>query len=479
VSTTPNHPTLLPLHNTQPTQLLYAHNIDLASQAAEAVTCLGESHPQDLVAEGAIEGLVELLRECAEHARAAATASGGSSLRRRSATSHQSAVQPPPPLYPSGIGPLDSAGSGGIISTEAAAEAVAATAWGPGAAAAPSAAGPRPRSGSSSRRNSSGPPPVAPNASPLRRTRGPTGSGSVLIGRMRPRMSVQGSLVCLVCSSDGHDSCGFCPMSSALKGLLRILAPEPSTQLRFVSAGGVALLFELMMPEVGRPHSRLMQSLVSLLAVALAGGCSEAQDEVRAAGGVEVLVAALSSMARERPPSRGAGGSGAEGFTSFDIYQLRFSILNALTLTIAGNPANKVAFREQAGFVPLVALLRQLLAARGGGPRPIEDGEHLESACLQLLAACLPDSLANQDAACKMGLGPLLLGLLCGPNAINESPQLRLLAASCLGLMLEQQPAVAEEAVAAGVVHALMTRLMQGPTEEEEQVSGRSGCRLY
>ncbi len=426
--------------------------------------------------------MVELLGECAEHARSLAvigggpgvTGGGGVPIHRQTGSGaamvpasvvHQQqlmAQQSLPSL--SGGGGVDGLG---VTSTEAVTEAAAATNWGPGAGGGLSA--------SSSRRNSAASLAAAaaaaagPSSSSPLRTGARAPRGGLLIGRQRPRVSVQGTAACLVCNSDGHDSCGFCPMSSALKGLLRIMAPDPPIQARFVAAGGVALLFELMMPEVGRPQSRLMQSLAALLAVALTGNFTEAQDEVRAAGGIEVLVAALSGMTHERPAGRG-GHAGAEGFTGFDIYQLRFSILNALTLAVAGNRANKVVFREQAGFVPLISLLRQLRAARGAGPRPIEDGEHLEAASLQLLAATLPDSPANQDAASKMGAAPILLALLCGPGAFQESPQLRLLAADCLGLMAEQQPAVAEEAVAAGAVHALMARLAQGVDEGEEQV---------
>jgi hypothetical protein len=463
-----------PPHPTPPhPQLLYAHNIDLASQAAEAITGLAEFYPSELIAEGAIEGLVELLAECAEHARVVAASSAG--------------APPPPPLRRrtggsgGGGGGLGASGLQGAamfsadglesvpaISTEAAAETVAATAWGTsGGSGAPSAGGSRPLSASSSRR-ASGAASGGLTSSPARRRR-PSAGG--IVGRQRPRVSMQSSIACLVCASDGHESCGFCPMSSALKGLLRLLSPAPAVQARFVSAGGVNLLFELMMPEVGRHHSRLMQSLASLLSVALSGaGGAAAQDEARATGGIEVLVAALSSMTQQRQPGILSGGG--EGF---DIYQLRFAILNALQLTIVSNPANKVAFREQAGFVPLVALLRQLLAQRAGGPRPIEDGEHLETACLSLLAAALPESPANQDAAAKMGVAPLLLSLLCGPNAGNEAPQLRILAAGCLGRLAEHQQGVAEEAVAAGAVQALIGRLQHEPYEEEEQVGGWGG----
>jgi hypothetical protein len=69
-----------------------------------------------------------------------------------------------------------------------------------------------------------------------------------------------------------------------------------------------------------------------------------------------------------------------------------------------------------------------------------------------------------------MGVPPLLLSLLCGPRACSEPPQLRLLSASCLGLLVERQPAAAEAAVAAGAVHAIMGRLQQEPGGEEEQV---------
>jgi hypothetical protein len=427
------------------------------------------------VAEGAIEGLVELLAECAEHARAVMAATAGAPppppSRRRTA-SGGGASGGGAQLQGGALFSTDALESVPAISAEAAAETVAATAWasggGGGAAGSVSGGGgPRPLSAGGSRR-ASGAAPQGLTSSPARRRR-PSGGASGIVGRQRPRVSMQSSVACLVCASDGHESCGFCPLSSALKGLLRLLSPDPAVLARFVSAGGVGLLFEVMMPEVGRHHSRLMQSLASLLAVALAGGGSPAQDEARAAGGIEVLVAALSSMTQQRQPGIISG----EGF---DIYQLRFAVLNALQLAVAGNPANKVAFREAAGFVPLVALLRQLLAQRAGGPRPIEDGEHLETACLSLLAVVLPDSPANQAAAAKMGVAALLLSLLCGPNADHEAPQLRSLSVRCLSLLAESQPAAAEEAVAAGAVQAMVGRLQHEPAEEEEQVRRRGGA---
>ena len=430
---------------------MFAHNIDLASQAAEALTCLAEGRPREVVEAGAIEGLVELLRECAEHARAV-EAAGGSGVgapghtRRRSAGTSAAAVAAAYALYPGGGG----GDEGG--------------------------AAPRPLSAASSRRGSSGSLAAAgAGGSPARRRH--AAAGGPQPGRPRPRVSLSASVACLVCASDGHESCGFCPMSSALKGLLRIMAPEPHAQARFVSAGGVGLVFELMRPEVGHPHSRVMQSLASLLAVALAGRCGAAQDEARAAGGLEVLIAALASLASQHGPApapvpaSGRESPGVrEGFTSFDVYQLRFGVLNALALALDGNAASRVAFREQGGLAPAAALLRQLLAGRaGGGPRAIEDGEHLEGACLALLAAALADSPANQAAAAQLGLAPPLLALAAGPAAAREPPPLRRLAAGVVGLIAEAQPAVAEAAVAAGAVQALMGRLQEGPGDEEEQ----------
>jgi hypothetical protein len=50
-------------------QLLYARNLDVASQAAEAITYLGAYH-QDWLDQGALPALAELLQECSAHAQA-------------------------------------------------------------------------------------------------------------------------------------------------------------------------------------------------------------------------------------------------------------------------------------------------------------------------------------------------------------------------------------------------------------------------
>ena len=276
-----------------------------------------------------------------------------------------------------------------------------------------------------------------------------TTTGLHLSGRQRMRVSVQGSIHCLVCSHPGHESCGFCPLSQVIKALLRLMTSEVDTQDVFLAAGGIPLLVGLMRQEVGQVHSRLMGSLVNLLVVAVVGN-PRAQDAVRNCGGVEMLLSALAGLMH---PGRG------------DVHQLRVSLLTALTVSIAGNTANKLAFREQGGLATLVGMLNQL--AGSAGPEDVEDGEQLVAAELELLCACLPECPGNQVMLHSLGMTELLLLQLSQPSG---NTALQRLLTTALSLMADEQPLVQEMVVSAQLIPVLMERVRHPTSNQTMQV---------
>jgi hypothetical protein len=235
-----------------------------------------------------------------------------------------------------------------------------------------------------------------------------------------------------------------------IKALLRLMTSEVDTQDVFLAAGGIPLLVGLMRQEVGQVHSRLMGSLVNLLVVTVVGN-PRAQDAVRTCGGIEMLSAALLGLSH---PGRG------------DVHQLRVSLLTALSVCIAGNSANKLAFREQGGLAALVVLLKEV--AGSGGPVDVEDGEQLVAAELELLCACLPQCPGNQEMMHGLGVTELLILQLSQPS---RNTALQRLLTTALSLLADGQPVVQEMVVAAQLIPLLMERVRHPTSAQTMQVS--------
>ncbi|KAJ9520871.1 hypothetical protein QJQ45_014014 [Haematococcus lacustris] len=182
---------------------------------------------------------------------------------------------------------------------------------------------------------------------------------------------------------------------------------------RLSRCGALYCLFLLLHHELcGAHHSKLASSLVLLLNWMLASGLP-LQDEVRKAGGLAILVALLQQAV------------GSSGIT--DIFQLRVLLCSALERCLAGNPANQLLAREHGLIPPLLALLGG--AVEQQQLHVLDDDEQVSVAALELLAACCQGCSGNQAAVVAGGGLRLLHGLLtrehpdCSvPNAAHPTP---------------------------------------------------------
>lgn len=277
-------------------QLLSARNIDLASTAAEVVMLLAlHSGGLGALTPEAVAGLCELLKECAAHAyalglgrRCGGMAGGTSEGAVRRAVSGLSgtgeSLQPIPELGQGGDGDPFASSS---VNTDAAAE--------------QAGAADRPRSlvayssvvmrhPSLNRDGTPGAPgALVQQAAAVGQYPAPFSSSlhhsQALAGRDRPRISVgSGALQCLVCAHTSHDSCGACPLSSALNALASLLRPVAELQGLLVAGGVLEVLVGLAASEAGGiEHSQLLDTLFGLMATAATGN-SAAQDQVSERG---------------------------------------------------------------------------------------------------------------------------------------------------------------------------------------------------
>jgi hypothetical protein len=316
-------------------QLLYARNIELASTAAEAVTLLAQnsnsstpSAPAAAAAAAAgsalgtltpaaVQGLGELVKECAAHAYALGLGRrGGSSSNTalQQQQQQQSASEQPGSSRRSfssvpGAGdmlrPIPEAGSldgSSTVDSLADAAEAAGVAWSAQrqqqqqALQSTSSIVMRHPSldrtslpGSGITQTGTLQQQAAALAASLLNAAPQQGGGSAaaaaLTSRQRPRVSSSGntSLQCLVCAHAGHDCCGACPLSAALTALRLLLTPQPKLQGLLVGSGVLQVLVGLAAGEAGGiQHGKLLGALAGLLAVAVTGNTA-AQDQVREA----------------------------------------------------------------------------------------------------------------------------------------------------------------------------------------------------
>eukprot|EP00775_Hariotina_reticulata_P001957 gene1957-2284_t len=457
--------------------LLSARNIELASAAAEVVLLLADSEvPGALkgLASRAVTNLTELLSECAAHATAVglerrtsdisqlSTGGLGIGEDRRTASIAAAAaelLQPIPEVT------QDNGSAGASHTAAMMAGGVSGSSF--GVLDRPLPHGPMAYLSTtvlrhpSLSRDGSLPmiqlPQLYTNGSSSSGAQFAPGSSSLHLApsRERVRISVGGSVQCLVCATTTHEACGFCPMSATVKALTAIMRQQqsllPQLQDDFCAAGGLEVVVGLITGEVGvtERRERLMQSLAELLTVAVVSN-QQAQDQVRIIGGVDVCCEALLRVTACYQPSS---------------LQLCLTLLRLLAVLTKDNSANKLSMREGGGLEALEALLRVVLASlaaascSSSGSAGTAAAEELGHALLDLLSACLPDSPGSQQDLHQMGVTSQLLRLLRSPS---NSPSLGLSTIHGLALLASKDvPAALAEVTAGGLVAVVMNVLQQ------------------
>ncbi|KAL6747397.1 armadillo-type protein [Haematococcus lacustris] len=216
---------------------------------------------------------------------------------------------------------------------------------------------------------------------------------------------------------------------------------------RLSRCGALYCLFLLLHHELcGAHHSKLASSLVLLLNWMLASGLP-LQDEVRKAGGLAILVALLQQAV------------GSSGIT--DIFQLRVLLCSALERCLAGNPANQLLAREHGLIPPLLALLGG--AVEQQQLHVLDDDEQVAVAALELLAACCQGCSGNQAAVMAGGGLRLLHGLLTREHPGRCSPAVVCAAVRCLGFLVEGSQAAAAALMGGGALPRLVQAAEAAP----------------
>jgi hypothetical protein len=212
--------------------------------------------------------------------------------------------------------------------------------------------------------------------------------------------------------------CNYCRPSAAVKALLRLAAatsssasaakgitPDmgPSFTERFVSSGGIYVLFLLLHHDMSSSlslssgsiaSSKLASSLISLLSHILQEGGGWAQDWIRQVNGISILSALVARLNR-------AGIS--------DIYQLRVSTCLAVKAAVEGNSANRLLAREHDLLPNLLGLLKLALgtitsstSSQGGAAEVLRRDSCQMEASIGLLEAGEQASIASMDALCAL-----------------------------------------------------------------------------
>ncbi len=227
-----------------PAQLLHARHVGIACHAAEAITHLAQ-HQSELVTAGAIEGLVELLRYSISHVQEAQ----GSSFHRRDGGTHtpggsdaglgsgsRSGGEVPSPRDSGRSSSRERKGSGGALG--ALHTNLGRRSGSNNSLSDISMASPRGASKlapASSYAAMASPGAAAWSAEGLAKRAGSVGS----YGRQQSvHPGFQGGAFCLVGKHEqGDGACEYCPLSAALKALLRVMSTEEVAQARFCGAG--------------------------------------------------------------------------------------------------------------------------------------------------------------------------------------------------------------------------------------------------
>jgi small neutral amino acid transporter SnatA (MarC family) len=143
------------------------------------------------------------------------------------------------------------------------------------------------------------------------------------------------------------------------------MRPQPELQAAFAEGVGLEVVVALMAGLVSshRQHDALLACLCSVLAAAVTGS-TKAQDQVRLAGGIDVVVAAL----KQHLDSCSSTGKQVkqQQLHAPDLAPVACPLLQLLAVLVADNAANKLALREAGTFACVAVLLDALLVTHDG-----------------------------------------------------------------------------------------------------------------
>lgn len=134
-----------------------------------------------------------------------------------------------------------------------------------------------------------------------------------------------------------------------------LLRPQPELQAAFAAGAGLEVVVGLLAGLASNPQpDALLECLCAVQAAAVAGNC-HAQDQVRLAGGIDVLAALL----HQRTGSQ--QGKVQQLPAVAEVSPAAVPLLQLLAALVRDNSANKLALRESGAFSCVVVLLDVLL----------------------------------------------------------------------------------------------------------------------